>query len=135
MPGVITTYGYDPLNRLQQISYNVGTTGVPATPAVTFAYGTNALQNNNGRLLTMTDGAGSETYSYDLHLPLITQVQKVISGTTYTMGYAYNLAGESTSVTYPSGRAVQQSYDAIGRLATVGRPTTPAALGTTRPFR
>ena len=64
--GVITTCRYDPLNRLQQISYNVGATGVAATPVVNFTYGTSAAQKNNGRLLTMTDGVGSETYSYDI---------------------------------------------------------------------
>jgi YD repeat-containing protein len=115
--GVITNYSYDGLNRLTQISYNVGSTGVPATPTVSFTYGTNASQYNNGRLITMTDGLGSESYSYN-NLGEITQVQKVVSGTTYTMGYGYQ-AGELTSITYPSGRAVNQNYDAIGRLAKV----------------
>ncbi len=120
---VITNYSYDTLNRLQQISYNVGTTGVPATPTVNFTYGTDPLQNNNGRLLTMTDGVGSESYTYDL-LGRVTQVQKVISGTNYTMRYAYNLAGELTSIAYPSNRVVQQSYDMIGRLSAIASGTT-----------
>jgi YD repeat-containing protein len=113
--GVITTYGYDSLNRLHQVSYNVGSTGVPATATVTYTYGTTAAQNNNGRLQTLTDGAGTETYSYDI-LGRVTQLQKVISGTTYTTSYGYNLASEPTSLTYPSTRVVQQTYDAIGRL-------------------
>jgi len=121
--GVITTYGYDALNRLTQVSYNVGTTGVPATPTVTLTYGTNSAQNTNGRLLTMTDGVGSETYSYDI-LGRATQVQKVISGTTYTTGYGYNSASELASITYPSGRVVQQSFDTIGRLSTIASGTT-----------
>jgi len=126
--GVITTYGYDTLNRLTQTSYNVGSTGVPATLSVTLTYGTSSAQNNNGRLLTMTDGVGSETYSYDV-LGRATQVQKVISGTTYTTVYAYNAASELTSITYPSGRIVQPSYDAIGRLATVASGGTNFASG------
>jgi RHS repeat-associated protein len=130
--GAISSYSYDSLNRLQQMSYNVGTTGVPATPTVTLAYGTSQAQNNNGRLITMTDGVGSETYSYDV-LGRTTQVQKVINGTTYTTVYGYNAAGELTSTQYPSGRTVQPNYDAIGRLsvvaATLNSITTTYASG------
>jgi RHS repeat-associated protein len=121
--GVITTYGYDTLNRLHQISYNVGATGVPATASVTYNYGTTPSQNNNGRLITMTDGVGSETYTYEI-LGRMTQLQKVISGTTYTSSYSYNLASELASLTYPSTRVVQQSYDAIGRLCAIAGQTS-----------
>jgi YD repeat-containing protein len=54
--------------------------------------------------------------------PLLSEVlktNKVVNGTTYTTSYGYNLAGELTSVTYPSQRVVTQSYDAIGRLSTI----------------
>jgi RHS repeat-associated protein len=124
--GVITTYTYDTMNRPYQISYNVGTTGVPSTPTVTYAYGTNASQLNNGRLLTITDGLGTVTNTYD-NLARATQVQHVINGTTYTIGYGYNLAGAVTSLTYPSGRVVQPSYDAIGRLSALVSGTTTYA--------
>ena len=114
--GVIASYSYDTLNRPTQVSYNVGTTGVPATPTVTYSYGTNQSQLNNGRLLTVTDGSGSNTYSYDAMARLTQEVQ-TIGGSQYTIGYGYNLAGQTTSVTYPSGRVVQQTPDAVGRLA------------------
>jgi RHS repeat-associated protein len=52
------------------------------------------------------------------------EFQKVIGGTTYITGYAYNLAGEMTQITYPSSRVVQQSFDAIGRLCEVAPATT-----------
>ncbi len=127
--GVITSYNYDTLNRLKQVSYNVGSTGVPATPTVSYTYGTNASQYNNGRLLTMTDGTGSTTYSYDV-LGRRTQEAHVIGGNNYNVGYQYNQAGEITSLTYPSGRVVQQGYDAIGRLANIGSGTTTYLSGT-----
>jgi YD repeat-containing protein len=82
--GVVTTYGYDTYNRPQSISYNVGTTGVTATPSIGFTYGANQAQFNNGRTLTKTDGVGSETYSYN-NLGRLTGLQKVISGTTYPL--------------------------------------------------
>jgi RHS repeat-associated protein len=121
--GVVTSYTYDGLNRLKGVSYNVGTTGVPATASVSFTYGTNASQYNNGFLITMTDGVGSENYSYNA-LEQLTQLQKVINGTTFTTSYAYNIAGELTQITYPSGRVIQQSVDAIGRLCEIAPSTT-----------
>jgi RHS repeat-associated protein len=124
--GVITTYSYDAMNRPYQISYNVGSTGVAATPTVTYAYGTSASQLNNGRILTLTDGLGTTTYTYD-NLARTTQAQYVISGSTYTVGYQYNLAGEVTTLTYPSTRAVQRTYDAIGRLASISDSSTTYA--------
>jgi len=125
--GVVTSYGYDGLNRLTGISYNVAGTNVPATASVSFTYGTNASQFNKGLLITKTDGVGSENYSYNA-LEQLTQLQKVISSTTYTTNYGYNIAGELTQITYPSGRVIQQSVDPIGRLCEIAPSTT--ACGT-----
>lgn len=128
--GVVTTYSYDTLNRPTQISYNVGTSGVPATATVTYTYGTSAAQNNNGRLLTMTDGVGSETYSYDV-MGRTTQVQKLVNGATYPITFNYNDAAQIISLAYPSGRIVQQNYDAVGRLCSVGVAGSSCSSGTT----
>ncbi len=128
--GVKTNLGYDTLNRLHTIGYDVsGAPGVPATPGVTYTYGTSSAQNNNGRLQQVLDGLGSETYIYD-SLGRATQLQKVISGTTYNIGYGYNLSGELTSLTYPSGHVVQQSFDAIGRLCEIAPQTTGCGTAT-----
>jgi RHS repeat-associated protein len=121
--GVLTSYTYDGLNRLTQVSYNVGTTGVPATPTVALTYGTSSCTTTNGagcigQVITMTDGVGSESYTYNA-LEQLTQLQKVNNGTTYTTSYSYNLANELTQITYPSGRAVAQSVDNIGRLSSI----------------
>jgi len=83
---------------------------------------------DSGAATCTYDSAGSETFTYDV-LGRVTEVQKVISGTTYTLSYGYNLAGEMTSITYPSGRVVQQSYDNIGRLAAVTSGATNYASG------
>ena len=40
-------------------------------------------------------------------------------GVGYTMSYSYNLAGEMTSQSYPSGRVVTSAYDSASRLAGV----------------
>jgi RHS repeat-associated protein len=107
------------------VDYAVGTSGVPATPSISYAYGTNIAQNNNGRLLKMTDGLGSETYSYDI-LGRVTQVSRAVTGVAlpFNIGYGYNGADQLTSITYPSGRLVQQNYDVIGRLSSILSGTT-----------
>jgi len=128
--GVVTSYGYDGLNRLSSVSYNVsGATGVPATSTVSFSYGlTSSCTTAHGtgcigQLITLSDGVGSENYSYNA-LEQMTQLQKVIGTSTYPTSYAYNLAGELTQITYPSGRVVQQSVDTIGRLCEIAPSTT-----------
>ena len=124
--GVVTSYTYDTMNRPYQISYNVGSSGVAATPTITYSFGTSAAQLNNGRLLSLTDGLGSTTYQYD-NLGRATQAQDIISGSTYTLSYQYNLDGSVTSLTYPSGRVVTRTYDAIGRLASISSGGTTYA--------
>lgn len=116
--GVVTSYSYDGLNRPIQISYNVGATGVPPTATVGFTYGSSPAGNNNGSLISMTDGTGSESYSYD-PMGRMTQLAKVINSVNYTIGYHYNSADELDTLTYPSGRVVQRSYDSIGRLSQI----------------
>jgi RHS repeat-associated protein len=124
--GVITTYTYDStLNRLTQVSYNVGSTGVPSTPTVSYTYGTSSSSYNNGRVLTMSDGLGSESYTYD-QLSRKTQTQKVIYNVTYTTGYSYNLANQVSTMTYPSGRVVRNNVDAIGRQSSIQNNSTSA---------
>jgi RHS repeat-associated protein len=104
---------------------------VTATPTVNLYYdqgGSAAFAL--GRLTKMTDGVGSETYTYNL-LGQMTQLQKLIGATTYTTSYAYNLARELSSITYPSNRVVQQSFDTIGRLCAVGNSGSTCSSGTT----
>jgi RHS repeat-associated protein len=149
--GVVTNVYYDTLNRLAGLSYtipqgstvsampNVCTTQATQQQAnVCYYYdqgGTSA--NALGRLTEMIDPTGSETSTYDI-LGRTTQVKKVINGTTYPILYGYNLASELTSMTYPSGRVVQPTVDAIGRLSTVadtmsGTNTTYASRFTYNP--
>ena len=126
--GVTTTYTYDGLNRLTSQVYNVGSTGVPATATVSYTYGTSASSNNNGRLVQMTDGAGSESYTYDV-VGRLTQLSRVIKNTAYKITYGYNGANQLTSITYPSGRIVSPGYDATGRLTQIASGGTTYLSG------
>jgi RHS repeat-associated protein len=140
--GVVTNYLYDSLNRLTGVTYLTVPSGVAAMPNVCKAngsstnnanvcltYGTSASSYNNGRLVSMTDTVGSESYTYN-SLEQLTQLQKVINGTTYTTSYSYNLANELTQITYPSNRVVVASFDAIGRRCAVGASGSTCTTGT-----
>jgi RHS repeat-associated protein len=72
-----------------------------------------------GRLISATDGAGSESYQYD-SMGRETKCTRVIGANTYVITYAYTPDGRIASVTYPSGRVVTNQYDNIGRLTQVG---------------
>jgi RHS repeat-associated protein len=141
--GVVTNYLYDTLNRLVGISYPTVPSGVSPMPNVCkvngatsnnanvcLVYGASASSYNNGLNVSMTDATGSESYTYNSQ-EQVTQLQKVIGSNTYTTSYSYNLAGELTQITYPSGRVVAQSFDAIGRLCAVGTSGSTCSSGTT----
>ncbi len=103
-------YGYDVLNRLTSIDY--GNT----TPDVAFAY------DANGNRTSISDGAGTETYTYDAR----DELTSVTRGTN-VFSYAYDAAGNISQRTYPDGTTTTDSYDDDERLADVtsdGQTTT-----------
>src|SRR5262249_6618118 len=64
-----------------------------------------------------TAGVETDTFAYDL-LGHTTSVSKNVTGAkTYNLSYGYNLGNELSTLTYPSGRVMTQTYDAIGRLS------------------
>ena len=115
-----TTFGYDPQNRLQTITYNDN------TPGVTYSYNPPQSPNNTGgRLASVTTNSTdsskvvSETYQYDL-MGRPSQCIKTILGQKYTIGYSYHPDGTLASITYPSGRIIKSDEDDIGRLTQIG---------------
>lgn len=127
--GVHTSFEYDGLNRIHQISYS-RESGMVRTPNITYTY--DQLHTgyfNKGRLTEVcTDAvnvAGVQSvpqtvraYDYDL-MGRVKNHQQSISADTYTLSYAYNLLGQMTSETYPSGRVVSYEYDDGARLKKV----------------
>lgn len=125
--GITKTFTYnDPLNRLTGVSYSDN-----STPAVTYSYdGIGQQQFALGRLTKITEDVSTastpnaQSFTYD-NLGRITQVAYTIAGTNYPVTYAYNAAGQMTSMTYPSGRIVRPGYDGVGRLAQVADTVNP----------
>jgi RHS repeat-associated protein len=137
--GVHTTFSYDDLNRVTQISYS------DSTPTSHYYYDSQSLPSGApstsspdsysrtytaGRLVAMTYGTGATgTYfDYDATGRVTKQFQITGSGPTkYKLLYDYNYAGLLTSETYPTGRALAYAYDDGGRLSSVGDGTTTFA--------
>jgi RHS repeat-associated protein len=137
--GVHTTFSYDDLNRVTQISYS------DSTPAAHYYYDSQGLPSgapsssspdsysrgySTGRLVAMTYGSGAtgNYFGYDNGGRVVQQFQLTGSGPAkYKLSYSYNYAGMLTGETYPSNRALAYAYDEGGRLASVGDGTTTFA--------
>jgi RHS repeat-associated protein len=110
-----TTFTYDPLNRLNTITYNDN-----LTPNVTYSYNVPGSANNTGgRLASISNSVESKAYQYDV-MGRTTQCLETIGTKQYTVNYAYGADGQLSSITYPSLLKVNYSYDPIGRLQQLG---------------
>jgi len=129
--GITTTYVYDALNRLTSRTY---TNDPQNTPAVSYKYdgqspptGAPSFERgaSTGRLVAVTHGGTSAgTYTgYDQLGRVNVSVQQTDSQ-NYGFGYGYNLAGEMTTETYPSGRVITSGFDTSGRLSSVNGQKT-----------
>lgn len=121
--GVVTTYQYDPLNRLTARNYN----DTPRTPAVAFVYDAPGVANSKGRLTSVVT-TGVSTYTYDGYDKLgrvMQSTQTTAPTAAKTMQYTYNLAGGLVSEKYPEGRTVTTAYDTSGRVSQVSSGGTP----------
>jgi YD repeat-containing protein len=113
--GQVTTYAYDALNRVTLITFNDGS-------KQTYAYDQGA--NGVGRLTSIseTNPANQVTsqiaYAYDVH-GRVTSETRTVGGVQYVLAYAYDSAGRLTGLTYPSGRSVAYTFDALGRVSQV----------------
>lgn len=125
--GVIDYYGYDALNRMTGVKY--GSTLSVARyydqPNITTGC---AISYPVGRLTRMVDPSGSTTYCYDHRGNVIGKTQ-VTAGSTYIVGYEYNVADRLAAINYPDGARAEYTRDSLGRITQVKvRPTSGGAL-------
>jgi len=102
--GHVTKYGFDAANELTSVSYSDG-----KTPNVSYTY------TSDGQRATMVDGTGTTTYTYDS----LNRLTSVTDGPGKTTGYAYDLNGNLTTLTYPNGQPVTRTYDKANQLTKV----------------
>ena len=113
--GQTVTYSYDALNRVSQSSY-------PSKAPINFTYdqGINGL----GHLTQMSDGTDSTLWTYDLHGRIASKT--LISGSlTLVTKYGYSANGQLSTLTYPSGKMVQLSYNSNGQVAELDSNSLP----------
>ncbi len=117
--GQVTTYTYDALNRVSSITFFDGS-------KQTYAYDLGA--NGIGRLSTITETNPQNqvtsllAYAYD-QKGRTTSETRTINGVAYALAYSYDSAGRLSGMTYPSGRTIAYTLDALGRISQVS--TTP----------
>lgn len=124
--GQTSTYGYDVLNRLTGIAYATSALNVGYTYDTTQAACTTGETFSTGRLTQLTDASGSTQYCYDRFGNLVRKVQTT-NGVALTVRYAYTLAGQLSSVTYPDGAVATYTRDAQGRTTQVNVQRAGAA--------
>jgi RHS repeat-associated protein len=109
---IVTNYTYDKLDRPLTRTYPSST-----TENVTYVY--DAIAGGNfgiGRLTSLTDGAGTASFVYDAYGNRASE-KRTIAGVVYNTAYAYDLAGNITKITYPSGFIVNYQRDSLGQVA------------------
>jgi RHS repeat-associated protein len=109
------SYCYDALHRVTGKGY--GAQSCPlATPVVTYAYDTGA--NAKGHLTSLTDQAGTASYTYDILGRLATETRSLTGANnaaiSKSLSYDYNLDGSLKTLHYPSGAAVTYAPGAAG---------------------
>ena len=98
---------YDELNRVTQLVYPDQT--------ITYTYDTGT--NNKGRLMQVTDGSGSTSWTYT-SLGRVASRTQAIGAVSKSVGYGYNSAGQLTTLTTPSGQTITYGY-ANNRIVSV----------------
>jgi YD repeat-containing protein len=111
--GQVTTYAYDALNRVTLVTFHDG-----SKHTYIYDQGTHGI----GRLTSITETSGANivtsqtAYGYDVH-GRVTSDTRTIGGVQYTTGYHYDGSGRLVGMTYPSGRTVAYTLDALGRVS------------------
>lgn len=141
--GNTTAYTFDALNRLTKETYADGTTKTYAYDAAgnTITRKDNAgnittyIYDKNNRLLTRTYPDGSnDNFTYDAGGRMLSSINNNATITyTYdnadrllsetlngkTTAYAYNIPGRKRTITYPSGKVVEENKNVRDLLSTV----------------
>ena len=98
----ITSYTYDPMNRVSAITYSAG------TPSVSFTY------DKAGQVLNSISAPVTRVNTYDANRSLTSETLS-IDALNYKANYSYNANDTLSSTMYPSGQLINYAPDAFGR--------------------
>jgi RHS repeat-associated protein len=129
--GATTTRTYDAMGRVTSAVSALGW----SSETVNWTYDDTASGAFGiGRLTGMTDPSGSTTYAYDRR-GVVRRELKTIDSNAFTTAYRYDASGNRSSITYPSGRVVNYTFDFAGRpLSASTATTTYVSSATYLPF-
>jgi RHS repeat-associated protein len=112
--GVVTNLTYDNAGRLLTKQYPAAT-----SENITYTWDDTSAGNKGvGRVTKIQDASGSVEWTYNA-LGQVTLEKKTTSSVVYIVGYAYDLDGNVTQITYPSGRTVSYSRGSTGLVTGV----------------
>ncbi|MEW5733602.1 MAG: Ig-like domain-containing protein [Thermodesulfobacteriota bacterium] len=104
---LVTTYGYDPATaELLSIVYNDG------TPPIGFAY------DRMGNKKTVTDAAGTRTFTYNTDLSLASE--QITGAVNTTITRVYDALGRDAGFSAGADYTIDYGYDSKGRMNLVG---------------
>jgi YD repeat-containing protein len=113
------SYCYDELHRPTGKGY--GAQPCPLSSSVVI-YTYDSGVNGNGHLTSVTDQAGTASYTYDAMGRLSTEQRTIIgannANVSKTLSYTYNLDGSIKTLTYPSGTVITYTPWNNGTAAT-----------------
>jgi len=113
--GAQTTFTYDGVNRvLTSTSTRTGFT----PESVTWTYDGTGVAFGKGRLTSVSDPTGSNTFTYERRGLLKTETP-TISGNSYPLGYGYDLNSNRTTLTYSNGTIATYGFDWADRADSV----------------
>ncbi len=123
------SYCYDELHRVKAKGY--GAQSCPlASPVVSYVYDSGA--NAKGKLVSLTDQAGTASYTYDILGRLATETRTLTgaggAAIPKNLSYEYNLDGSLAKLHYPSGAVVTYTPWQNGGAA-VSVPASAVDLG------
>ncbi len=132
---VVTDYTYDALNRLTDIEYPSDSS---LDAELTYDLMTGCGPAPKGQLCKVEDAAGVTEYEYD-DLGRLTDVTETRGALTFTTSFSYDLAGNVTGITLPSGRDITYTLNGNGQVSGVSAevnstPTSLASSITYLPF-
>jgi RHS repeat-associated protein len=136
--GAAVSYSYDPLSRKKYTTYS----GLPNqnAPNVTYCYDgyqvsgpgqcflpSSTAPYSHGQLTHMSSSAASTLYTgFDVFGNATGMQQMVGAFGPYPFSYTHNLGGKLSSMTYPSGRILNVTFDSAGREAGLTGTKGPA---------
>jgi RHS repeat-associated protein len=113
--GVITTYSYDTLNRVSQVSYNT-VSGVTTAPTVTYTYDTDPTYGTtkDGAIVRINVGTDyQQRYTFDQYKRISSSI-RTIGSQTYTTSDTYNQASQPLQTAFGT-----YQYDNAGRVSSI----------------